>query len=117
MPSNKVSLSCYSTSHGFLQDIRQYILPSKNGLADKMLMLYISVKLDQSPMKKVNHLFKRIHVEHHADELAKKEFWAYSRRRQQKNKAKALKNLQKIALTQNLHYVTANSKYIKLSKK
>ena len=77
--SAKVALSCFTTPRRFLEEIWPKILNCKNGLADRILILYgqrdsISLdetaqfadNLDQSPIKNLNHLYERIYTEHHA---------------------------------------------------
>ena len=77
--SAKVALSCFTTPRRFLEEIWPKILNCKNGLADRILILYgqrdsISLdetaqfahNLDRSPMKNLNHLYERIYTEHHA---------------------------------------------------
>ena len=115
--SAKVALSCFTTPRRFLEEIWPKILNCKNGLADRILILYgqhdsISLdetaqfanNLDQSPIKNLNHYYERIYTRHHAtdkeytlSQLAKEAFTACTKRDQYKNEAKSSKNLSKIA--------------------
>ena len=100
-----------------MEEIWPKILNCKNGLADRILILYgqrdsISLdetaqfadNLDQSPIKNLNHLYERIYREPHTtdkeytlSQLAKEAFTAYTKRDQYENEAKFSKNLLKIA--------------------
>ena len=97
--------------------MRPKVLNCKNGLADRILILYgqrdsISLygtaqyadNLDQSPIKNLKQLYGRIYTENHAtdkeytlSELAKQAFTAYTKPDQYENEAKSFKNVLKIA--------------------
>ena len=99
-----------------MEEIWPKILNCKNGLADRILILYgqhdsISLdetaqfanNLDQSPIKNLNHYYERIYTRHHAtdkeytlSQLAKEAFTAYTKRDQYENEAKSSKNLLKV---------------------
>ena len=86
--SAKITLSCFTLTWHFLEEIWPKILNCKNGLAGRIMILYgqrdsISLdetaeyadNLDESPIKNLNHLYERIYTEHNPTQLAKKTFY------------------------------------------
>ena len=100
-----------------MKKIRSNVLKCKNGLADRILTLYVqrdSTSLDEtaqyadnlyrSPIKNLNHLYEQTYTKHHSTDkedalgqLAKEAFTAYTKQDQYKNDAKSSKNVSKIA--------------------